>query len=237
MASLTKIPRLSIIIPTLNEASSLPLLLADLQLWPEPTELIVVDAGSSDLTTQISKCFGAKVIDLGKKNRGFQLQQGASKALGDWLLFLHADSRLPRNWAQKVKTIINSQNSNLSAWFFNLKVQGLRPSLRLLEIAVSIRSQVLGKPYGDQGLLISKRLYKEIGGYKPIHLMEDLDLILRLSTKTKIKSLSTPIFTSGRRWLNTSILLQSLKNANLRIRWKRGESSKKLSDDYYNLNR
>ena len=94
MARSPKIPTLSIVIPTLNEALHLPLLLSDLNIWPTDFELIIVDGGSIDLTISIAQIQGVDVIKSPKKNRGYQLKTGASNARGDWLLFLHADSRL-----------------------------------------------------------------------------------------------------------------------------------------------
>ena len=101
-------PNLSIIIPTLNEASQLPLLLADLRYWPSTFQIIVVDGGSSDSTTTLAKLAGAEVLHLPRANRGYQLSIGASKAKGDWLLFLHADSRLDKKWARKLIQIIRN---------------------------------------------------------------------------------------------------------------------------------
>ena len=100
MARSQKFPTLSIIIPTLNEAIHLPLLLADLNAWPYDFELIIVDGGSIDLTISIAKIQGLNVIKSPKKNRGYQLKTGASNAKGDWLLFLHADSRLGPRWVK-----------------------------------------------------------------------------------------------------------------------------------------
>ena len=94
MARLQKFPTLSIIIPTLNEASHLPLLIADLNAWPYNFELLIVDGGSTDLTVSIAQIQGIDVIKSSKKNRGYQLKTGASNARGDWLLFLHADLSL-----------------------------------------------------------------------------------------------------------------------------------------------
>ena len=106
MARSQKIPALSIIIPTLNEADHLPLLLADLNEWPYSFELIIVDGGSIDSTISIAKIQGIDVIKSSKKNRGYQLKTGASNARGDWLLFLHADSRLSPSWFKNLSQII-----------------------------------------------------------------------------------------------------------------------------------
>ena len=101
MARLQKFPTLSIIIPTLNEANHLPLLLADLNAWPYNFDITIVDGGSSDSTISIAQIQGVNTINGLKQNRGFQLKTGASNAKGDWLLFLHADSRLDQSMGRK----------------------------------------------------------------------------------------------------------------------------------------
>ena len=151
MARSQKIPALSIIIPTLNEADHLPLLLADLNEWPYNFELIIVDGGSIDLTISIAQIQGIDVIKSSKKNRGYQLKIGASNAKGDWLLFLHADSRLSPSWFKSLSQIIQNKKSENFAWYFDFKIKKNNLEFRFLEIAVALRSHFLQYPYGDQG--------------------------------------------------------------------------------------
>ncbi len=124
MARLNQSQSLSIIIPSFNEASNLPLLLADLNLWPSHLEICVCDACSSDLTHLITVLFGARFVKVDKPNRGVQLHHGACNTNGEWLLFLHADSRMSMDWPETVKDIITKQSSKNIAWFFDFKVQG-----------------------------------------------------------------------------------------------------------------
>ena len=98
---------ISIIIPTLNESDNLPLLLADLSEIYRDAEILVIDANSKDMTKEISIIYGAKYFLIRKRNRGLQLNYGASKAKGNWLLFLHADSRLKRNWSHEILSLIH----------------------------------------------------------------------------------------------------------------------------------
>ena len=123
MARSQKIPALSIIIPTLNEAIHLPLLLADLNAYPYDIELIIVDGGSIDLTISIAQIQGVNVINSLQQNRGYQLKSGASKEKGDWLLFLHADSRLDQRWVDRFLKIMQNKTSINSAWYFDFKVK------------------------------------------------------------------------------------------------------------------
>ena len=233
MAKLAPFTSLSIIVPTINEAEFLPLLLADLNLYPYQYELIIVDGGSTDLTKLIAQLGCAKIINLSECNRGKQLHNGAKVAVGEWLLFLHADCRLSSNWGSKVNKIIKDPLQKKYAWFFDLKVKSKDFIWSIFQIAISIRSNLLKRPYGDQGLLISKDLYTRIGGYKEIALMEDLDMVLRLNKSNSIKALGIDIETSTRKYKNKNVLSIAIKNAILRAKWKKGESIKNLAEKYY----
>ena len=232
MARSQEISSLSIIIPTLNEANHIPLLLADLNAWPYGFELIIVDGGSVDLTISIATIQGVDVIKSPKKNRGYQLQAGASNASGDWLLFLHADSRLSPNWVKGLSKIIQYKKSKNFAWYFDFKIKKNNLEFRFLEIAVALRSHFLQRPYGDQGLLIHKDLYRHSGGFSPFKIMEDLDLITRITKITKVKRIRENIYTDGIRWSNSNIIKRAIKNARLRNKWRRGYDIDKVSKEY-----
>ncbi len=234
MARLIRSKKLSVVIPSLNEASHLPLLLADLNKWPHQLEICVCDACSSDLTTLVAELAGAKVIQHREPNRGSQLNCGAVSTSGEWLLFLHADSRMASNWPNALENIINNKASDNICWFFDFRVQDKGVFLRLMEIAVAIRSNLFKRPYGDQGLLISRSLYKKIGGYKPLYLMEDLDIIIRITKEVELRRIGLPLFINGRGWKNISVVAKALKNARLRKSWYEGKNSKDLSKEYYN---
>ncbi len=233
MAKVNLTMKLSIIIPTLNEADFLPLLLADFNLCSFEFELIIVDGGSKDLTQLIAKLGCAKIISLQEANRGKQLHAGANEAKGEWLFFVHADSRLNLKWESKVNQIINDNDQKKYAWFFNFKVSKKGFIWLMLQLAIFIRSNLLLRPYGDQGLLISKDLYSKIGGYKEIALMEDLDIVLRLNKSNSIKALGVDIETSARKYENNNILSIAIKNAILRRQWKNGKSIRYLANKYY----
>tara|TARA_B100000579_G_scaffold418066_1_gene415240 strand:- start:811 stop:1515 length:705 start_codon:yes stop_codon:yes gene_type:complete len=232
MARLQKLPTISIIIPTLNEAIHLPLLLADLNARPYDSELIIVDGGSIDLTTSIAQINGVDIIKSTKKNRGYQLRIGASKAKGDWLLFLHADSRLDQSWIESLLKIIQNKLSKKNAWYFDFKIRKDKIEYRLLEIAVALRSHLLQQPYGDQGLLIHKNLYRISGGFSSLKLMEDIDFITRLSKIAKLKSIREKIYTDDIKWSNTNIIKRAIKNASLRKKWRQGHNIDIISKEY-----
>ncbi len=232
---LTK-PKLSVILPTLNESQKLPLLLAELTLIDDHVELIIVDANSKDLTRFIGELAGAKVLLSTKANRGYQLNCGSINAKGEWLLFLHSDSKLPRKSSEQLRDFIKSNPKKCFAWFFNFRTNRKGIIFKLLEIAVFIRSNIFKVPYGDQGLLISNEMYIASGGYKDLYIMEDLEFITRLSKQTKLKALGISLITDGRRWKNGEVLKNAMINSNLRSRWKKGESSESLYKKYYSKN-
>ena len=232
MARSQKIPTLSIVIPTLNEALHLPLLLSDLNVWPNDFELIIVDGGSIDLTISIAQIQGVDVIKSPKKNRGYQLKTGASNARGDWLLFLHADSRLSPSWIKSLSQIIQNKKSKNFAWYFDFKIKKDNLEYRFLEIAVALRSLFLQHPYGDQGLLIHKDLYYKTGGYSSLKIMEDIDLITRITKNTKLKRIRESIYTDDRKWTNSNIIKRAIKNYKLRKKWRQGYDIENLSKEY-----
>ena len=232
MARSQKVPTLSIVIPTLNEALHLPLLLSDLNVWANDFELIIVDGGSIDLTISIAQIQGVDVIKSPKKNRGYQLKTGASNARGDWLLFLHADSRLRIGWVRSLSQIIQNKKSKNFAWYFDFKIKKDNLEYRFLEIAVALRSLFLQHPYGDQGLLIHKDLYYKTGGYSSLKIMEDIDLITRVTKETKLKRIRESIYTDDRKWTNSNIIKRAIKNYKLRKKWRQGYDIDNLSKEY-----
>ncbi len=223
-------PKISIIIPTINEANNLPLLLSDLSIIQKEGEILIIDSGSDDRTIDIASIYGAKVYKSKERNRGLQLDIGAKKSNGEWLIFLHADTRLTHHWFGEIKSVLWGNKNYI--YFFKFKINHKKIIYRVLEILVNFRSQYFKKPYGDQGLIIHRTTYFKNNGYKKIPLMEDVDFISRLSKKD-LKQLNLPIFTSSRKWERTNIFLQALKNWNFRRRWLKGESAKSIYSEYY----
>ena len=223
--------KFSIIIPTLNEANNLPLLLSDLLTIQKEGETIIVDCGSEDKTIDIAKIYGAKVYKSKERNRGLQLNIGAKNAKGEWLIFLHGDTRLTHDWFTRIKSLLKGDNNFI--YHFKFKINDKKIIYRILEILVNFRSRYLKQPYGDQGLIIHKSIYLKNNGFRKIPLMEDVDFIRRLSNKKDLKQLNLPVFTSSRKWRKTNIFHQALKNWNFRRRWIKGESTKSIYSDYY----
>ena len=226
--------KVSVIIPTINEANNLPLLLSDLSHIHKEGEIIVVDSGSDDRTIDVANIYGAKVYKSKERNRGLQLNMGAQNSKGEWLIFLHADTRLTHDCFIKIKSVLEGDKNFI--YYFKFKINDKKLIYRLLEILVNLRSQYLKQPYGDQGLIIHKSIYLMNNGFREISLMEDVDFFKRLKNKKYLKQLNLPIFISSRKWERTNIFLQALKNWNFRRRWLKGESTKSIYSDYYKNN-
>jgi len=225
------LPRISIIIPTINEANNLPLLLSDLSSIQQECEIIIVDCGSEDKTIDIANIYGAKVFESKERNRGLQLNIGAKKSKGDWLIFLHADTRLSHDWFRKTSSVLKADNNYI--YYFRFKINNKKIIFRVLEIFVNLRSQFFKQPYGDQGLIIHRTIYFKNNGFRKIPLMEDVDFLRRFNNKKNLKQLNLPIFISSRKWERTNIFLQAIKNWHFRRRWLKGESLKSIYSDYY----
>jgi len=223
--------KISIIIPTINEANNLPLLLSDLSTIHKDGEIIIVDCGSEDKTIDIANIYGAKVLISKERNRGLQLGIGARNSKGDWLIFLHADTRLTHDWFRKTNSFLKGNRSSI--YYFKFQIKNKNIIYRFLELFVNTRTILFKTPYGDQGLVINRKTYFKNDGYREIPIMEDLDFIMRLRNKSNLKLLNVPIYTSSRKWNKSNIILQALKNWKLRRRWLKGYSLNSIYEDYY----
>ena len=223
--------KISIIIPTYNESNNLPLLLSDLSIIKREVEILIIDCGSEDKTIDIANIYGAKIYQSKEKNRGLQLNIGAKNALGEWFIFLHADSRLNRDWLKRIKSVLKDDESYIYSFMF--QIDSKKIIYRFLEILVNFRSIFLKTPYGDQGLIIHRKTYFKNNGYSKIPLMEDLDFIKRLKNKENLRVLNFPIYTSSRKWEKTNIFQQAFNNWKFRRRWLKGESIESIYIDYY----
>jgi rSAM/selenodomain-associated transferase 2 len=203
---LTPAVRLSVIIPTLNAADGLEATLAALS---RSDEVIVVDGGSRDASVALARSWGAQVIETAP-GRGGQLSAGAGRASGDWLLFLHADTVLGPGWRAAVDDHAAGGGAGRAACF-RFGLDDASPQARRLERWVAVRVALLALPYGDQGLLIHRDLYDQLGGYRPLPLMEDVDLVRRIGRR-RLTVLPVRAETSARRWRQDGWLARSARN-------------------------
>jgi rSAM/selenodomain-associated transferase 2 len=207
MRTIQELNRLSAVIPTLDAAAELPTALAALGGL---AEIVVADGGSRDETAAIARAAGARVV-AGPRGRGAQLAAGAAAARGDWLLFLHADCRPGDGWDEAVALFLAAPGAGGQAGYFDFALDDGAAAARRLERLVAWRCRVLALPYGDQGLLISRALYDRIGGFRPLPLMEDVDLARRLG-RGRLVSLGVPLYASARRYRRDGYLRRPVRN-------------------------
>jgi uncharacterized protein len=198
--------RLSVIIPALNEAQQIGATLACL---PIEVEAIVVDGGSRDATAAIAESRQARVLKA-RPPRAIQMNAGAALASGASLIFLHADTRLPRDMAAQVAATLARPHTGAGA--FHLKIDSRHPGLRLIARVANWRSRWLQMPYGDQALFMQRDLFWGLGGFAPLAIMEDFDIVRRLKKRTRVRLAPGWAVTSARRWQQHGILATWLCN-------------------------
>jgi rSAM/selenodomain-associated transferase 2 len=200
----------SVIIPTLNAADTLEPLLSALRASDIVKQLIVADGGSRDETITIARAAGSRIVEAAR-GRGTQLAAGAAVAEGDWLLFLHADCRLDANWKAAIRAFVSGPLADSRAGYFDFALDDAAPAARRVERLVDWRCHLLALPYGDQGLLIARSLYNQVGGFAPLPLMEDVDLVRRLGRR-RLARIGCRCISSARRYRRGGYWRRPLRN-------------------------
>ncbi len=204
---------LSIVIPARDAGGFLPATLAAVAEGRGcglVREIIVVDGGSRDDTAALAREFGARLI-AAPAGRGTQLAAGGEAASGAWLLFLHADTILPPGWPAAVAGFLGATGNAARAGYFALRFDDEGWAPRLVERGVAWRCRWLGLPYGDQGLLIAAASYRALGGFRPLPLMEDVDLVRRIGGR-RLTLLPEAVTTSASRYRRDGYGRRILRN-------------------------
>jgi glycosyltransferase involved in cell wall biosynthesis len=177
---------ISVVVPTANSERLLPRCFDSLiagAVRGVVREVIVSDAGSTDSTQAIADAAGAHVVHSGK-NRGARMADGAATAKGDWLLFLHPETALEPGWEMEAESFIGqAEMERPRAAVFRFALEDFGGDARRAEAKAALRTALFALPYGDQGLLIPKRLYKKLGGYRALSDLEDADLVRRIGRR------------------------------------------------------
>ncbi|MBO9479434.1 TIGR04283 family arsenosugar biosynthesis glycosyltransferase [Shimia sp. R11_0] len=221
---------LSVIIATLNAEAELPACLSALyEAVPAGLlrELIVVDGGSSDQTCLIADEAGATILRAAP-SRGGQLKMGAEAAKGDWFLFLHADTILEDGWTEVIQKSLLRPDT---AAYFALAFRNSGFAGNCVAKWANFRSVAFGLPYGDQGLLISRSLYNEVGGYQDIPLMEDVAISLKLGRK-RLSGIPCHANTSAEKYQSQGWLRRGRRNLWMLTRYLLGVTPERLAKEY-----
>ena len=220
---------LSVVIPSLNAAQELPGCLIALMEGLEAgliRDLVLSDGGSEDATVALAEEAGAKIVH-GAASRGGQLRRGCAVAKGEWLLVLHADTRLAPGWSVAVQQHLQ-EGQGIPAYFtLRFRASGLAP--RLVAGWANLRSRLFGLPYGDQGLLIRRQTYEAAGGYPDQPLMEDVALVRRLK---RLKPLPAMARTGADRYLRDGWLRRGGGNLWTLARYLWGADPARLARTY-----
>jgi rSAM/selenodomain-associated transferase 2 len=200
--------RPSVIIPALNEERHVATAIRSAR--GEAGEVIVVDGGSQDRTAVLAREEGAEVLSSAP-GRGIQLDLGARRARGPWLVFLHADTWLEPGWS----LVLRGLDAHVPGGAFRFAVDSPRWGYRLIEAGVALRCRLFHLPYGDQAIFVRQGAYLEAGGFAPFPLMEDVDFVRRLRRRGPLGFPAVRAVTSPRRWEQNGMVTTTLKNASL----------------------
>ena len=219
---------LGVVIPTLNEAGTLPGILSDLAKLTVATAVVVADGGSTDGTVAAAVQRGARVVSA-PRGRGPQLNAGAAALDTEWLLFLHADVRLP---AEARRALERAVDGPADAAVFALAIDATGFWPRLMELGARLRDRLGGLPYGDQGLLVRRRQFDRAGGYPDIPIMEDVAMVRALRRLGPLRRLPATLRVSPRRWQREGPYRAWVRNTALLAAWIAGVSPHRLARWY-----
>ena len=219
---------LSIVIPTLNEASEIEEAIERATAL-NPSELIVADGGSSDATVELCRGSPCTVVES-RPGRGTQLNAGSSRASGDVLLFLHADCWLDPDAPRQIAAAL--ADPHVIAGAFYQRIDGSARIYRWLERGNAWRVRWRGVAFGDQAIFIRRTTFDKLGGFPEMPIMEDLILMKQLRRLAKPVLLPGPVHVSARRWKQRGVLRQTIRNWLLQVAYSLGVSPRRLARHY-----
>ena len=221
--------KLSVVIPTLNTQHVLPSTLESLMegvFAGVIGDLVIVDGGSTDATINIAKEVGATFLET-KPSRGGQIFAGVSACKCDWVLILHADSRLSQGWVELFPTATDPKR----AYYFQLQFDAVGFAAWWVAKWANLRSKIFALPYGDQGILIHKSLLASLGDYPTAPLMEDVILARKLGRR--LTALPITITTSAEKYIAQGWLRRGFRNLTLLFQFMLGTTPEALYKKYY----
>jgi rSAM/selenodomain-associated transferase 2/rSAM/selenodomain-associated transferase 1 len=220
---------LSIVIPVLNDTEPLRRLLTTIRGDPQ-VDIVVVNGGApDDQLTEICHRPDVRLL-TSAPGRGCQMNVGASATAGRWIVFLHADTRLPPQWSDEIRRA--SVDPDVVGGSFRFRLDSDAWQARLIERAVARRVRWLGLAYGDQALFVRRDVFDAIGGYREWPLMEDVEFVRRLRRAGRLYHSPQPVLTSARRWGRDGWWRRSAKNVMLQALFFAGMAPERLANWY-----
>ncbi len=224
-------PEVSIVVPVLNEAHRVVPMVERFADDPR-VELIVADGGSSDGTPDLAARAGARVV-AAARGRGAQQNAGARCARAEILLFLHVDTQLPPGALDVV--VRSTRAAGVVGGGFRFALDPTSGGLRLVVGLTNLRTRISRAPYGDQALFVKTEVFRKMGGFRELAIMEDLDFVRRMKKHGRIVVLPMKATTSSRRWMANGVLRTSLVNRLAVLMWAAGVSDRRIRRTYDRL--
>lgn len=222
--------KLSIVVPVLNEADALPVLLERLlPLVRHGCEVIIADGGSEDGSADIARCGGFTVVRA-PRGRARQMNAGAAHATGAALLFLHADTELPEGADVLVGQALSGGATRWGR--FDVCIAGRPAMLRVVGLMMNLRSRLTGIATGDQAMFVTRAAFVAAGGFPDQPLMEDIELSRRLRAISRPACIARCATTSGRRWETRGVWRTIFLMWRLRWDYWRGVPASQLAEAY-----
>lgn len=221
-------PLVSLVVPVVDDLDALERLLAGLR--PDPRLDILVADGAGD--PRLDRIAGARPdvrVVRSARGRAVQMNAAAQVSTAPWLLFVHADSRMPPGWLDH----FNSWPPAVAGGWFVFALDDDAWQARVIERGVSWRVRLLQLPYGDQGLFARRDVFRRMGGYRDLPLMEDVDFIRRLRREGRCLEIPLPLATSSRRWRRDGWFRRTAQNTVLIALYFIGVAPSTLARWYY----
>jgi rSAM/selenodomain-associated transferase 2 len=232
MVAAHDIPLATIVIPVLNDAAALAETLAALPAGPA-AEIVVVDGSDpNDPPMDALRTRYPHVAWLrSAPGRGLQMNEGARRGRGRWLVFLHADTRLGNGWADALHGL--DEQRQIVGGSFRFVLDSRARQARWIERGVWLRVRLFDLPYGDQALFARRTVFEDLGGYQELPLMEDVDFVRRLRRRGRLAHVAVPATTSARRWERDGWWRRTVENLVLTLLYFAGQPPELLARRYH----
>jgi rSAM/selenodomain-associated transferase 2/rSAM/selenodomain-associated transferase 1 len=224
--------RYSVIIPTFNEESIIRESLSHLTRLEKNIEIIIADGGSTDRTIEYAAKYFVKIIQS-ERGRGMQLNEGAKAATGDILIFLHADTKLPKDAFSLIHDKFSTSSEDISTFRLKFDTKNIATGL----YSYFSRFDSLFTTFGDQAILIRKNFYDELNGFSDYKMFEDVEFFQRVRKNTKIRKIKSYVETSARRFSQIGFVKTQLLNLWYLTRYLFTKNIDAIYENYYMRNK